>query len=334
MDNQKIKTSIIGTGHLGTIHCRLLKKNPLAEFVGIYDKDDEKAKQISQELNIKKFNTIEELLQYSEAVFIVVPTTLHFEIAKKCLEHDKHCFIEKPVTSTTQQAKELLNIEKNKPYLTIQVGHIERFNPTIETLIKNPISPLFIESHRLSQFKLRAIDVSVIHDLMIHDIDLVLWLVNSPIKSIDANGVKVVTNTIDIANARIKFENGTVANLTSSRISAKPMRKMRFFQKSGYFSLDFTTPSIEIFKLTKELPSTSNTENIATMLGGIEELKLNKHIIFEKPRITPSNAIQEEQTSFLTSIINKKVPMVSLIEGYRALEVAEEISNQINNSCQ
>ena len=274
------------------------------------------------------------MLQYSEAVFIVVPTTLHFEIAKKCLEHDKHCFIEKPVTSTTQQAKELLNIEKNKPYLTIQVGHIERFNPTIETLIKNPISPLFIESHRLSQFKLRAIDVSVIHDLMIHDIDLVLWLVNSPIKSIDANGVKVVTNTIDIANARIKFENGTVANLTSSRISAKPMRKMRFFQKSGYFSLDFTTPSIEIFKLTKELPSTSNTENIATMLGGIEELKLNKHIIFEKPIITPSNAIQEEQTSFLTSIINKKVPMVSLIEGYRALEVAEEISNQINNSCQ
>ncbi len=325
----KIKTSLIGTGHLGTIHCKLLKENPYADFIGIYDIDEQKTTQLAKELNIKKFSNIEETLNESEAIFIVVPTISHYEIAKKCIENNKHCFIEKPVTSNIQQANELINISKNKPDIIIQIGHIERFNPAIEFLQQNPINPLFIEAHRLTNFKTRAIDVSVIHDLMIHDIDIALWLIKSPVKSIDANGVSIITNTIDIANARINFENGAVANLTSSRISAKPMRKMRFFQKYGYFSLDFITPSIEIFKMTKDINFIEKDKKIATMLGDIEDINLGKHIVFEKPKIKPSNAMQKEQTAFLTSIINKHNPLINLLEATKALYVAEEISKQI-----
>lgn len=322
----KIKTSIIGIGHLGKIHCNLLINNKLADFIGVYDIVPSNSQKIADKFNIKNFKSIDELIEQSESVIIAAPTSAHYEIAEKCLLASRHCFIEKPVTSTVEEAKKLASVAEKNKELVIQVGHIERFNPAIKALSKYPISPLFIEAHRLSQFKPRSIDVSVVHDLMIHDIDIVLWTVNSPIKSIDANGVNVITDTIDIANVRINFENGAVANLTSSRISAKPMRKMRFFQKFGYFSVDFAKPDIDVFRLTNDInPNTIS----ANMLGDIAELDLGKHILFEKPEIIPSNAMEDEQTAFLNSIIKKEKSVMSLEAATKALEVAGIIVKQI-----
>lgn len=325
---KKIKISVVGTGHLGSIHCKLLKNNALIDFCGIYDVDRERALALAKELNIIAYESLEELIKNTDAVIIASSTTTHYAVAEKCLEENIHCFIEKPVTSSLSEAKKLQEISNKNPKLIIQVGHIERFNPAIQALKNYKIEPLFIEAHRMSQFRPRSVDVSVIHDLMIHDIDLVLWLINSPIKSIDANGVNVITNTVDIANARINFSNGAVANLTSSRISAKPMRKMRFFQKFGYFSLDFAKPDLDVFRLD----TTTNNNNIAmpaTILGDIGEFPDGKHIIFEKPEMIVTNAMVEEQNAFIHSIMNKKEVCVSLKVAADALEVVERISQII-----
>ena len=324
-----MKISIIGAGYLGNFHCKLLKQNQQVDFVGLFDANSERAKQISQEYNVKSFATVEETVLKSDAVFIVVPTVHHFEIAKLCLENGKHCFIEKPVTSTASEAKQLVEIAKQNPKLKIKIGHIERFNPAMKEASKYDLNPMFIEAHRLSQFRPRATDISVVHDLMIHDIDLALWLVKSKIKTISANGISVITNTVDIANARLCFENGAVANLTASRLSATPLRKIRFFQKFSYVAADLSKPDLEVFRLSKEGENNPNAVP-ASMLGAIDNLSDDMKIVFEKPEIIPTNAMEEEQKSFISSILNDTVPLVTLKEGALALEVAEEIMKQIN----
>lgn len=325
-----LKISVIGVGHLGYIHSKLLKNNNKFNFIGIYDINSERVKTVSEELNIHSFETIDDLVTESQAIIIAVPTSLHYEIASKCIVNNKHILIEKPITSTYKEAEDLINLAK-KYDVVIQVGHVERFNPSIDAIKNYSINPMFIESHRLSPFKPRATDVSVIHDLMIHDIDIILWLVKSNIKSIDANGVKVISDTIDIANARITFENSCVANITASRISASQMRKMRIFQKDTYLSLDFQEHKVEVFKIYDENYAPQNS-NPATILGFIETGNHNKKIYFEQPKIVKTNAIEEEQIAFYNAINGLSPISINAYEASKALLVAEQINNIINQN--
>lgn len=325
----KIKVGVIGTGHLGRIHAKLWNENTNAELVGIFDANPDRNIEISNEFNIKAFDSINTLIDSCDALTIAVPTSIHHEIAKICIEKGKHCLIEKPITENFAQAVELIENAKNNNLL-IQVGHVERFNPVIAAIREYQINPMFIEAHRLSQFKPRATDVSVIHDLMIHDIDILLWLIKSEVSDIDANGVGVLTDTIDIANARIKFRNGAVANITASRISANPMRKMRIFQKNAYISLDFGNQNVEIFRLGEDAPENAMAIP-TTMLGDIDEALRNKNIIYEKPVVPKLNAIAEEQNAFIDAINNKIPVAVGAYEASQALKIAEEIQNLVRN---
>jgi predicted dehydrogenase len=327
---EKLNIGVIGTGHLGTIHSKLWKQHTNANLKGIYDSDLNKATKLSEELNCSNFQSIEELLNECDAVTIATPTTLHSEVALKCIERNVHCLIEKPITENHQQALELISKAKENKVL-IQVGHVERFNPALASLKKYSLSPMFIEAHRLAQFKPRATDVSVVHDLMIHDIDIMLWLIGSKVKKIDANGVAILTKNPDIANSRITFENGAVANLTASRISAKPMRKMRLFQKHSYISIDFGNQEVEVFRILGDEEQAPPTAIPANMLGLLDEALQNKKIVYEKPEIIESNAILEEQKAFIEAIINNSEVAVSAHEAAEALRIAELISEQINN---
>jgi len=330
--NNRVKVSVIGTGHLGSIHTKLLKQSRYSELIGVYDIDFSKSTALAHEFQCKAFKSLQEVIDSSEAVIIATPTTTHYEIAMRCIENSLHCFIEKPITSRFQQAVKLIENAKQKGVL-IQVGHVERFNPALKATMKYNPEPLFVESHRLSQFKPRAIDVSVISDLMIHDIDIVLWLVKSKVKRIMANGVAVITDTIDIANARIEFENGTIANLTASRISAKPTRKMRIFQKNSYFSIDFANQRVEIYRITTEdefIPFATP----AFMLGSITDSPKKINIIYETPEISETNAIEEEHNSFFRAILfGEKIP-ISAKEASEALRISELIEKKIMKSLQ
>ncbi|TAL68990.1 MAG: Gfo/Idh/MocA family oxidoreductase [Bacteroidetes bacterium] len=325
---KKIKVSVIGSGHLGSIHTRLWKSTPNAELIGLYDTDSQRAYKIANENGINIFNSLDNAIQSSDAVTISAPTTFHYDIAEKCIESGVHCLIEKPITSTYNEARKLIELSKNKN-LVVQVGHVERFNPALMALKDYNLNPMFIEAHRLSQFKPRAIDVSVILDLMIHDIDIMLWLVKSKVEKIDANGVAVLTDTPDIANARIKFENGAVANLTASRISANPMRKLRMFQSNAYISIDFGNQEVEVFRLLDVDETAEGNAIPANMLGTLEAGLTNKKIVFEKPLVPEINAIAEEQKSFIEAIINGSPAAVSAEEAAEALRIAELISEQI-----
>lgn len=329
---KKVKVSVVGTGHLGSIHAKLLTNNNFAELVGIFDIDFIKSEKLAKELGCKVFASLDEVAKNSNAVIIATPTTTHYKISQHFLKSSIHCFIEKPITATYSQALKLIEIAKYNGAI-IQVGHVERFNPALKAVMKYNPDPLFIESHRLSQFKPRAIDVSVISDLMIHDIDIVLWLVKSKVKRILANGVAVVTNTIDIANARLEFDNGAVANLTASRISAKPTRKMRFFQKDAYFSIDFANQSVEIFKIADEKVEQSFGLP-ASMLGFINKSPKRVNIIFEKPKIEQSNAIVEEHNSFFRAIMFGEEVPISAFEASQALKISEMIEKKISKSFQ
>ena len=317
--DKKIKIVVIGTGHLGTIHSKLWKKCSKAELVGIYDIDYSKSHFLANSLDCKCFHSIEEALSLADAATISTPTSFHFQHALECIEKGVHCFIEKPITDSYAKAKEIIKLANEKNVL-VQVGHVERFNPGLSQLSNYSVNPLFIEAHRLSQFKPRAIDVSVILDLMIHDIDIILWLIKSKVKSIQANGVSVLTDTIDIANARISFENNAVANLTASRISMRQMRKMRMFQKNAYFSIDFAEKELECYRLVDK----DDSVQFDFELG-----HNNKKIILEKPKIADKNAIAEEQLLFAESILEGKPIAVSAEDAAKAMCIAEEISNQI-----
>jgi len=314
-----IKAGVLGAGHLGKIHLRLLNESDRYELIGFYDPDKKNAQIVSKEKGYKYFDTPEALVKAVDMVDIVTPTLSHHEMAMLSLKHGKQIFIEKPIANNVDEANEVTDFAKANNLLG-QVGHVERFNPAFKAAISSITDPMFIESHRLSEFNPRGTDVPVVLDLMIHDIDIVLSLVKSPIKSVSASGVSVISATPDIANARIEFENGCVANLTASRISLKTMRKTRFFQKDAYISVDFLEKKVEIVKM-KDVPK--ELADFAMILQNAEGKK--KQIYFENPKIETSNAILEELESFADAIENQTTPIVSLENGTKALEVANMI---------
>lgn len=327
--SNKIKIGVIGTGHLGSIHAKLWRSHNDVQLTGIFDTDKETAKRIADENACRVFESTEQVFEECDAVTIATPTSMHYEVAMESINHNVHCLIEKPVTENYEQAIKLIEIAKKKN-VRVQVGHVERFNPALASLKKYNLKPMFIEAHRLAQFKPRATDVSVIHDLMIHDIDIMLSLVGSKVVKIDANGVAILTDRPDIANARITFENGAVANLTASRISAKPMRKMRIFQKQAYISMDFGNQDVEVFRILGDDDPAAANAIPATMLGLLDKALHNKRIVYEKPEIKESNAILEEQKAFIEAINNKAPVAVSAHEAAEALRIAEMINSQIS----
>ena len=320
-----VKIGVAGAGHLGKIHIKLLKEIKEADFVGFYDIDEQNSKKVEQEFGIPGFKSFEELLNEVDALDIVTPTTTHFEIAKKAIKRQKHVFIEKPVAASVKEAEQLVKLSYEAGVKT-QVGHVERFNPAFLTAKSHIDNPMFIEVHRLSQFNPRGTDVSVIFDLMIHDIDLSLNITGSRVKKINSSGVAVVSETIDIANTRLEFDNGAVANLTASRISLKKMRKMRLFQKDAYIAIDFLDKIVEIMQM-QSVEKAGNPYGIY-----FDTPKGKKQILYKKPDVAENNAIKDELTEFCKSIINNKNTVVSIEEGYEALKVAEEIDKQIRNN--
>jgi predicted dehydrogenase len=314
-----IKAGVLGAGHLGKIHLRILNESDRYELIGFYDPDKKNAQIVSKEKGYKYFDTPEALIKAVDMVDIVTPTFSHHEMAMLSLKHGKQIFIEKPIANNVDEAIEVTDFAKANNLLG-QVGHVERFNPAFKAAISSITEPMFIESHRLSEFNPRGTDVPVVLDLMIHDIDIVLSLVKFPIKSVSASGVSVISATPDIANARIEFENGCVANLTASRISLKTMRKTRFFQKDAYISVDFLEKNVEIVKM-KDAPK--GFTDFAMILQNAEGKK--KQIYFENPKIETSNAILEELESFADAIENQTTPIISLENGTKALEVANMI---------
>ena len=321
-----LKIGVFGVGHLGKFHLNNWKEIDGAELVGFYDPSNENASLVAEEYKIKRFTNINKLLDACDAADIVAPTTSHYELCKAAILKSKHVFVEKPLANTMEEAKELLKLSK-EANIKFQVGHVERFNPAFLALKDKEISPMFIEVHRLAQFNPRGTDVSVILDLMIHDIDIILKLVNSEVKSIFANGVSVMSDTPDIANVRIEFNNGCVANLTSSRISLKKMRKMRLFQKNSYISIDFLEKKTEITKIKTPEDKDAFTFDIETNHG-------KKSIAFYSPKITDGNAIKMELESFRDAIINHTNTVVSEVDGFRAMEVAHLILEKIGRNNQ
>lgn len=314
---KRLKIGVLGVGHLGKIHLKCLQLlQGTYELVGFYDPDDTNAQIASSTFQIKRFNSIESLFAAVEVIDIVTPTTTHFQLAQQALAAGKHIFIEKPVTKTLAEAATLLELMESQS-LKVQVGHVERFNPALLAMGGRLMQPMFIEGHRLTQFNPRGTDVSVVLDLMIHDIDIVLSLVPSQIAKVSASGVAVVSDTPDIANARIEFRNGCVANLTASRISLKQMRKLRLFQPDAYVSLDFLEKQAQIVQLNTE-KTTDFALSIPTNTG-------EKWMTFEEPAIEPINAIKEELQAFAQSIHSDETPKVSLKDGYEALNLAYRI---------
>jgi predicted dehydrogenase len=322
----KLPIGVIGVGHLGSLHAKMLSNIQNADLVGVYDADRVRAEKIAGDYHTKIFTNIDDLLNNVKAVCVATPTTAHYEIARKAIDKRIHLFIEKPITHTTEEAEILVKTASDNN-VKIQVGHIERFNPALLALETYKLNPMFIESHRLAQFNPRGTDVAVVLDLMIHDIDIILSLVQSPVVKIEANGVAVVSNQIDIANARLQFENGCVANVTASRISQKKMRKMRLFQRDAYISIDFSDGTAEVFRLVDE---NEKVENLAMMLGQINAGTKNRNIVFEKPEIKEVNALMHELQLFVDAVQNDVQPVVTGKDGLQALKVAHDIITKIN----
>jgi predicted dehydrogenase len=323
-----LKIGVLGAGHLGKIHIRLLLElKDEFEFVGFYDPSDDNAADAIEKFGIQRYDTIQDLLNVVDCVDIVTPTLAHYDCASLALRNSKHVFIEKPVTQTVDEARSLMELAREAD-VKVQVGHVERFNPAFQSAIPYFNKPMFIETHRLAQFNPRGTDVPVVLDLMIHDLDIILSVVKSGIKRISASGVSVVSDTPDITNARIEFDNGCVANLTASRISMKNMRKSRFFQKDAYISVDFLTKELEVVRM-EDVQVEPSPFDIIFELG---EGKPSKKIYFDKPDIEETNAIKEELRTFAESINNDTTPLVSLDDGYRALDVAQKILDKLNIS--
>ncbi|MDT0646047.1 Gfo/Idh/MocA family oxidoreductase [Zunongwangia sp. F260] len=314
-----LKVGVLGAGHLGKIHLKLLNQSEKFDLIGFYDANEENASKIEEEFGYKKFSSLDDLIKSVEVVDVVTPTLSHFEVAKKVISAGKHLFIEKPITNTFEEAQELIKLAK-KYNVKGQVGHVERFNPAFQAVVSRIENPMFIEAHRLAEFNPRGTDVPVVLDLMIHDIDAILSVVKSEVKNISASGVSVISDTPDIANARIEFENGCVANLTASRISLKNMRKSRFFQRDAYISVDFLEKKCEVVKM-KDVPE--NPDDYAMILQNAEGVK--KQIYFDNPSVSPNNAILQELETFADAINNNTEPIVTLEQGARALKVANQV---------
>ncbi|TQD39368.1 Gfo/Idh/MocA family protein [Haloflavibacter putidus] len=312
-----LKVGVLGAGHLGKIHLKLLKQSPKYNLIGFYDPDDQNANIVNKEFGYKRFAELDELINQVDVIDIVTPTLSHFKTAKKTILAGKHVFIEKPITNTVEEAVELTQLAKEKN-IKGQVGHVERFNPAFQAVTKKIDQPMFIEAHRLAEFNPRGTDVPVVLDLMIHDIDAVLSVVKSKVKKVNASGVSVISATPDIANARIEFENGCVANLTASRISLKQMRKARFFQRDAYISVDFLEKNCEVVKM-KDAPE--NPGDFDMILQNAEGIK--KQIYFDNPDVNANNAILEELETFADAINHDTTPIVTLEQATEALRVAK-----------
>lgn len=320
-----LKIGVLGTGHLGKIHLKCIGLADSAyELAGFFDPNPEVAQKVAQDFSTTAFPDVASLIAAVDVVDIVTPTTTHYELAKQVIAAGKHLFIEKPITHTLEEARELVALAA-KHGVKIQVGHVERFNPALLALGDMPIAPMFIEAHRLAVFNPRGTDVSVVLDLMIHDLDIILSMVDSPVKEVHASGVAVVSDTVDIANARIVFENACVANLTASRISMKQMRKIRFFQRDAYVSLDLFEKEAQVVRLyepTAELPEDGQHFELNTQHG-------KKTIHLDMPKIEPVNSIKLELETFADSIVNNRRPKVNGEDGMRALELAYQITAAI-----
>ena len=317
-----MKIGIAGVGHLGKIHLKLALASDQYEVVGFFDADPKNAAQVEKDFGVSRYDSFESLVDAVDVIDIVTPTPFHAELAAIAIQKDKHVFIEKPVTQTVAEAKMLMNLLKHHP-VKLQVGHVERFNPAYLAVKEHKVSPLFIEAHRLAMYNPRGTDVSVVHDLMIHDLDILLDVVNSDVKEVHANGVSIVSPTPDICNARIVFENGCVANVTASRISMKNMRKMRLFQNDAYLSIDFLEKSVEIIQLFDEKPTKlDHAMSLDTKTG-------KKWLTMEMPEVKAVNSILMELETFAEAIKNNTAVDVDLEAGMKALILAESINAQL-----
>lgn len=319
-----LKVGVIGTGHLGKFHLNNWQEIEGVQLMGFCDTDDENAKLVSEKYNLTRYTEIEKLIDDCDAVDIVTPTIYHYEICEAAIKKGKHIFVEKPLAHTMEEARNLVKLAK-EANIKFQVGHVERFNPAFLALQEYKLQPMFIEVHRLAQFNPRGTDVSVILDLMIHDIDIILSLIKSNVNYISANGVAVMSDTPDIANVRIEFDNGCVANLTSSRISMKKMRKMRLFQKDAYIGIDFLEKKTEIIKL-----NTPDDKNVFTF--DIETNHGKKTIAIANPNVPEVNAIKKELEAFRDAIVNNTDTPVTIVDGFRAMDVAHQILDKISKA--
>jgi len=319
-----LRIGVFGAGHLGKFHLNNWKEIPDIDLVGFYDPDDDTASQVSEKYQLPRFLDADALMDACDAIDVVAPTTYHFEWCEKAIKKGKHVFVEKPLANTMEEARQLVNLV-NESGVKLQVGHVERFNPAFLAIKDMELHPMFIEVHRLAQFNPRGTEVSVILDLMIHDIDIVLSIVKSDVKNISASGVGVITETPDIANVRIEFHNGCVANLTSSRFSMKKMRKMRIFQKDAYIGIDFLNKKSEIIKLKGPQDSNVFAFDIETPSG-------KKTIAVANPNVPEVNAIRQELEEFRNSILNNTKTIVSEIDGLMAMDVAHQILDKIGNN--
>jgi predicted dehydrogenase len=318
-----LKVGVFGTGHLGKFHLNNWKEIEGAVVVGFFDPNDDIAADIIAKYQLERFETVDALLDACDAVDIIAPTSFHYDLCKAAITKGRHVFVEKPLANTMDEARELVKLSK-EANIKVQVGHVERFNPAFLALKNTALDPMFIEVHRLAQFNPRGTDVSVILDLMIHDIDIILSMVKSNVKNIFANGVAVMSDTPDIANVRIEFDNSCVANLTSSRISMKKMRKMRLFQKDAYIGIDFLEKKTEVIKLNSPADKNVFTFDIETNNG-------KKTIAISNPAVEDGNAIKMELQAFHDAIINNTNTPVSVIDGFRAMEVAHQILEKIGS---
>jgi len=322
-----LKIGVIGAGHLGKIHIKLIREIDSYFLVGFYDSDPGVAAQVSKDFEIRAFDSVDELMDAADVIDIVTPTLSHHHYASKALRASKHIFIEKPITNTVEEAREIERLAEEAGR-KVQIGHVERFNPAFTAALPYCDNPMFIETHRLAMFNPRGTDVSVVLDLMIHDIDIVLHSVKSTVKKISASGVSVVSESPDIANARIEFDNGCVANLTSSRLSMKNMRKTRFFQRDAYISVDFLDKEVEVIRMSNVIGE-PDPLSLTIDLG---EGKGMKQIFMERPEILPTNAIKAELESFADAIVHNKRPAVSASDGLQALDVAYRIIDKLHHT--
>jgi predicted dehydrogenase len=319
-----LKIGVFGVGHLGKFHLNNWKEIKDVEVVGFYDPSDDAAQDVTEKYQIPRFLDAERLIDAVDVIDVIAPTTYHYNLAKMAIRKGKHVFLEKPMANTMQEAQELVNLV-TESRIKLQVGHVERFNPAFIAVRDMELNPMFIEVHRLAQFNVRGTEVSVILDLMIHDIDIILKMVKSEVKQISASGVAVMTDTPDIANVRIEFNNGCVANLTSSRISMKKMRKMRLFQKDAYIGIDFLNKKTEIIKL-------KSPQDIDAFSFDLDTLHGKKTIAVVNPQVPEVNAIKKELESFRDAILNNTPTLVSEVDGYRAMDVAHQILQKIKNN--
>jgi len=319
-----LKVGVFGVGHLGKYHLNNWKEIEGVKLVGFYDPNEGNAKEVAAHYGLRRFTDPDKLIESCDAVDIIAPTNFHFELCERAIRKGKHVFVEKPLANTIEEGKKLVEMVR-EANVKMQVGHVERFNPAYLAIKDMQLNPMFIEVHRLAQFNPRGTEVSVILDLMIHDIDIILSLVPSDVKNISASGVAVMTVTPDIANVRIEFNNGCVANLTSSRISMKKMRKMRMFQKDTYMGIDFLEKKTEIIRLAGEADKNSFCFDLETPAG-------KKTIAVANPQIEDGNAIKMELESFVESIINNRPTAVTEIDGYLAMQVAHQILDKIGNT--